>query len=122
MIQNLYKKKLLKKNHVLTFADFTTTTEADIEDMFDEGFYLQLVNSEFKSGLAKPITPAKLTSRAPRILVRLAEFFAAHPLSSGTFNHYRPARFLAENVASLTLSNDTLDRFETAFKALNALL
>jgi hypothetical protein len=41
-----------------------------------------------------------------------------------TFNHYRPARYLAENFARLSkdISAATLDRFEAAMKALNALL
>lgn len=123
MIQNLYMKKLLKKSHVLTFADFTGKTEADIEDMFDENFYLDLVNREFANSLGKNITPADLTSQVPRILVRLEEYFSANPPDGGVvFNHYRPARFLAENASSLTIPNATLDRFESAFKAANALL
>ena len=37
-IDGLYKEKLLKKANVLTFADFTATAEADIEDMFGANF------------------------------------------------------------------------------------
>jgi hypothetical protein len=33
MVENLYKKRLLEKSHVLTFADFTGTKEADIEEV-----------------------------------------------------------------------------------------
>lgn len=122
-IENLYKRKLLKKSHVLTFVDFTKKTESDIEDMFDEDFYLQLVNGEFATALTTKLTPGSLTSYSPRILVRLEEYFAAHPLSGGAqFNHYRPARFLAERAPTLPIPNDTLDRFEAAFKAANALL
>jgi hypothetical protein len=121
-VENLYKKKLLKKSHVLTFADFTGGTEADIEDMFNQDFYLDLVNGEFSGSLSTKLTPSSLTSRAPRILVRLEEYFAANPLKAGVrFNHYRPARFLTET-AHLTIPNNTLDRFEAAFKAVNALL
>jgi hypothetical protein len=47
MVENLYKKKLLAKTHVLTFAEFTGTKEADIEDMFGDQFYLDLVNAEY---------------------------------------------------------------------------
>ena len=123
MVESLYKKKLLKKSHVLTFADFTGKTEADIEDMFDVSFYIKLVNEEFSSSLAGKLEPGNLTSRAPRILVRLEEYFATHPLGGGaTFNHYRPARFFAEKVSTLSIPAATLDRFETAFKAANALL
>ena len=41
-----------------------------------------------------------------------------------TFNHYRPARYLVDNLATLekSISGATLDRFEKAFKAANALL
>lgn len=53
-IENLYKRKLFQKSHVLTFADFTGAAGADIEDMFDVGFYLlKLVNGEYASDLSK---------------------------------------------------------------------
>jgi predicted ATP-dependent endonuclease of OLD family len=121
-IENLYKKKLLKKSHVLTFADFTATAEADIEDMFDEAFYLRLVNEEFANALTAKVKTKDLTSRAPRILVRLEAFLSQNPLKAGQFSHYRPARYFAEKVTALSVPTTTLDRFEAAFKALNGLL
>ena len=122
-IENLYKRKLLVKSHVMTFADFTGTAEADIEDMFDASFYVDLVNAEFAAALMEKIKPSDLTSHAPRILVRLDEYISAHPFSGGTkFSHYRPARFLAENVSTLSIPAATLNRFEVAFKAANSLL
>jgi predicted ATP-dependent endonuclease of OLD family len=124
MIENLYKRKLLSKNHVLTFADFTGKSESDIEDMFEPDFYLKLVNAEYKKQLAKPIELADLNTHHPRILVSLEEYLGKHPLTSGSFNHYRPARYFMENSRKLgkTLSAATLARFEAAFKALNGLL
>lgn len=122
-IKNLYKKKLLKKSHVLTFADFTEGAEADIEDMFDKIFYIQLVNEEFSGSLTTKLKLGDLASRSPRILIRLEEYFSTKPLGGGAvFNHYRPARYFAEKVSSLSIPVATLDRFETAFKAANALL
>ena len=123
MIENLYKKKLLKKSHVLTFADFTGTKEADIEDMFDEDFYVELVNGEFAESLTVKIKLKDLTSSAPRILVKLEEYFSKKPLKAGAkFNHYRPSRFFAEKLSKLVISDATLDRFERAFKTVNDLL
>jgi hypothetical protein len=53
----------------------------------------------------------------------LEEYFSTKPLVGGAkFNHYRPARFFAEKVSTLAISDATLDRFEAAFKAVNALL
>lgn len=123
-VENLYKRKLLNRNHVLTFADFIGKAEADIEDMFDPGFYLRLVNEEYKNQLASPIAQAALNMNSPRILVSIEGYLSKNPLKSGSFNHYRPARYFTENIAALThdLSPTTLDRFEAAFKTLNKLL
>ena len=120
-IENLYKGKLLKKKQVLTFTDFTGGTEADIEDMFAAEFYLGLMNGEF--GVSVSVTD--LPEDRPRILQRIEEYLKKNPLpNSMTFNHYRPARFFSENIGSLQeeLSNETVDRFQRAFDALNQLL
>lgn len=120
-IENLYKKKLLKKKQVLTYADFVPGDEADIEDMFNTGFYLKLVNGEFGSSVAV----GDLPGGSPRILVRLEQHLATNPLpNKAHFNHYRPARYFAENIGTLRseLTAPQLDRFRQAFTALNALL
>ena len=120
-IENLYKKKLLEKNKVLTYDRFAAGDEADIEDMFDPEFYLKLVNGEFGSSL----TVNDLPNGPPRILRRLEQYFESNPLPNGAhFNHYRPARYFSENINSLEseLTKQQLDRFREAFKALNSLL
>ena len=123
--ENLYKRKLLKKKNVLTFADFTGNRESDIEDMFDAGFYVGLINEEYKSVLPRKITVSALSDRGDRILPRVNGFLSKEPLTHGArFNHYRPARYFSENIATLEprISDSTLDRFEEAFKELNQLL
>ena len=120
-IENLYKRKLLKKKQVLTFADFTEASEADIEDMFDSEFYLKLVNGEFGVSLKL----GQLSSTHPKILQRLEKRLEKHPFPKDVeFNHYRPARYLSENIGSLEaeLTDETLGRFQRAFDALNQLL
>ncbi len=124
-IENLYKRTLLKKTFVLTFGDYCRTKEADIEDMFGSEFYLGLVNAEYGTLLIKTIKPQDLTGKAPRLLVRLDEYFKKNPLKrSLTFNHYRPARYFMENCSTLkdALLPETIDRFEKAFHDLNSLL
>lgn len=120
-IEGLYRDKLLKKANVRTFADYTGNKEADIEDMFEPDFYLSLVNAEY--GLTPVITLADLTSKVPRVLVRLEE----RRKSSGvlpTFSHYRPARYFHEKLDALAsrVSADTKERFAKAFADLNKLL
>lgn len=119
MVENLYKKKLLEKTHVLTFADFTGTNEADIEDMFGDDFYLSLVNAEYGSQLKI----GDLKSGPTRILTRLELHLASNPLpGNAALNHYRPARRLAEQIATFPIPDVALDRFEAAFERLNELL
>lgn len=120
-IENLYKKKLLEKKQVLTYADFISADEADVEDMFNPGFYLKLVNGEFGSSVAV----GSLPEGSPRVLVRLGQHLEKNPLPrAATFNHFRPARYFAENLATLEpeLTEPQLDRFREAFSTLNALL
>lgn len=124
-IENLYKRKLLDKKKVLTFADFVSKNEADIEDLFDTELYLKLVNSEFKADLQKPIKSSDLDLTKPRILVQIESHLESNPLKGKTkFSHYRPARYLAENLKDLEkeISTDTLNRFEKAFLKLNKLI
>ena len=123
MIQNLYKKKLLAKKKVLTYADILEQNEADIEDLFDKNFYVELVNKEFEQQLEKPINVDNLNSNSPRILKALEEYFVEHPLKYGEFGHYRPARYFFENIAELWLcmSNDEKSKYETLFKKVNSL-
>ena len=120
-IENLYKKKLLRKNHVLTYADFVPGVEADLEDMFSPGFYLKLVNRAYGSA----VELADLRDEHHRILHRLTLYFDKTPLSEKVnFNHYRPARYFTENISSLAgeLSEQELKRFQQIFDKLNALL
>jgi hypothetical protein len=120
-IESLYKSKLLKKNRVLTYADFVTAKEADVEDMFNVGFYLKLVNAEYGASIKVDDLP----KGPPRVLKRLEQYLADNPLPDGaSFNHFRPARYFATNLATLEadLTEPQLARFREAFEALNALL
>jgi hypothetical protein len=123
-IEDLYKKKLLNKKQVTTYGEFTGKDEADVEDMFERDFYLALVNAEFAKQLETSIDPAALNSNDPRILRAIEAYLEANPLKSGTFGHYRPARYFSENAALLwpQVSDATKDRFEAAFIKLNNLL
>ena len=118
-IENLFKRKLMEKSNVLTFANFVDGDEADVEDMFKPSFYLELVNQEFGSS----INVGDLPTHGNRILPRLEEYLESNPLpESARFNHYRPARYLMEHTHALNIPDQTLDRFERAFTTLNQLL
>ncbi len=123
-IEGLYKKKLLEKKNVLTYADFTGTSEADVEDMFERDFYLDLVNAEFGNQLQRPLVLADLNMSIPRTVVSIEEALKTFPLKIGEFGHYRPARYFLENLDALKdkVTATTKGRFEAAFVRLNSLL
>lgn len=124
-ISNLFKKKLLDKKKVFTFADFVTGDEADIEDVFDFDFYVELLNLEYKKDLSKKIKAADIKSMHPRAIVKIESYFEENPMKgSKKFSHYRPARYFAENVDPLEskLSEDCINRFESIFEKLNGLI
>ena len=119
-IENMWRRKLIKKKQVLTYADFVEASEADVEDVIGTEFYLELVNSEYAAALGEPIEEKDLKSKHSRITVRLKEYFVEHPLRKGvTFNHYRPARYLAERVGEVTVPPAILDRFQRICSEVN---
>lgn len=124
LIEDLYKKKLLTKKQVSTYADFTGGSEADVEDMFDRDFYIEIVNAEFAGQLKAKITKSKLNADEPRTLRAIETWLADNPMKTGSFGHYRPARYFTEKLATLwpKVSEETKDRFEAAFKHLNSLI
>jgi len=115
VVQRLIKQKLLRKKNLLTYAQYVDADEADLEDLFDREFYIELVNKEF----GKTIELAKVNAAIPRVLVALRPFF-----DDNSFNHYRPARYLSEHLGELEaqISDEVIDRFERLFSDLNGLL
>ena len=119
-IENLYKEKLMERNRILTYANFVSSREADVEDMFDPDFYLKLVNGVYGSSIKESaLKPGSL------ILKRIDTYLENNQLpNTAPFNHYRPARYLNTHLDSLKddLANHVLDRWERAFTTLNFLL
>ncbi|MGV8027094.1 MAG: AAA family ATPase [Anaerolineaceae bacterium] len=125
LIENLFKKKLLKKQNVNTYADFLGREEADLEDMFGDEFYLRLVNKEYEDNLQNPITVDDIKNGHPRLLVRLSEYFDGNQMKGDvTFNHYRPARYFVDHIGELEkdIPESAIENFEKVFETLNKLL
>ena len=86
--------------------------------------YVQLVNKEFHDQLTEPIDPASLNDKSQRIVKAIEEYLKANPLKTGSFRHYRPARYMSEHIDHLWsgMSKEAKDRFEKAFETLNGIL
>ncbi|MBM0230295.1 ATP-dependent endonuclease, partial [Micromonospora sp. ATA51] len=111
-ITNMVQRGLLPKDHLIPLTDITGTPEADIEDLFDPGWYLKLLK-ESKVG-----TVAKTKLNGGRIVKQ------AEAALGGRFDHYQPASYLMRSPT--TLHNDvddaTLERFAQLFARINTLL
>ena len=124
LVEELYKKKLLKKKNVLTYADILDCEEADVEDLFAREFYFALVNREYLEELGEPLDANDVNERIPRTVAALDEYFVRNPLDKGTFGHYRPARYFFENIDALwsKISDRTKENAERLFSETNTLL
>ncbi len=118
-IENLFKQKLLEKKNVLVYKEFIKRKEADVEDLFDPEFFLTLVNDEYNLS----INTTELFNETDRIAKRVEVYFKTNNLPDN-FNHYRPARYFNEKLATFVdkIDDKTLERFQKLFKKLNSLL
>lgn len=123
-VESLRKSDILKKGHVFTAADITSTPEADIEDIWGDEVFCRIVNATYALKGKLVLKPGSLPA-GTRVLKKVEDVFradAAYP----EFNHYGPAEWLMRNSAELEKTDaDTsaaLARFEGFFKQVNALL
>ncbi|WP_280448597.1 AAA family ATPase [Nocardia brasiliensis] len=123
-VKRLRDNGRLASNGLVEVSEFTTTDDADIEDLFEPDFYVDLVNRAFKSQLPTPFTTKDLSGNSPRIVRRIEGYFQQQGITSGRINHYKPAvLLLREQVALIPkLSSATLERAEQLFVRLNSLI
>jgi hypothetical protein len=124
-VQRLRDNGQLTKNGLVQISEFTGTADADVEDLFDRDFYLDLVNRAYASDLASSsITAADLNAKDPRIVRQIETVFKKRKIAGGRFNHYKPAAVLLREQASLAgqIDSDTIARADKLFTRLNSLL
>jgi hypothetical protein len=109
-IDSLVERGVIASDKLIPLTQITGSEEADIEDLFDLDFYLELLA---ESGTAT-VTKAKL-KKGKRIVKRV-EATIGHP-----YDHYKPARYLLEKQVDLLSKIDTgtFDRFDKLFEAAN---
>lgn len=111
-LENLVTENIIKEKKILFFNEFTGEKFADFEDMFTDEEYISLYNNAFNDNIK--ITDIKSDQPIMKQLKALN--------GDKDFNHYKPANYMAKNIASITLSEETLNRFEKMFKKINSLL
>ncbi|MGW7687408.1 AAA family ATPase [Streptomyces asiaticus] len=122
-VQRLRDNDQLAKNGLVEISEFTSTADADVEDLFGRDFYLELVNRAYASELTKPISTSELNARDPRVVRQIEAVFKKRKITT-RFNHYKPAAVLLREQATLAPRIDaaTITRADQLFTRLNSLL
>ena len=114
-VENLSNESAIDEDRVLTYADFTGSMEADIEDMLTSNFYLELVNETYGSSIER----ANLPKRSG-IIRRLESYLKKNPIPNNVrFSHIKPAEHLRANIKSIAVPEEVLNRFQKVFDKLN---
>ena len=112
-VDRLVKRGLLAADRLVPLTEVTGGTEADIEDLFDPDVYLDLL-------AAAGVVEGDLSGLTPngRIVKRIEAALGRR------YDHYAPAALLLRQQAKWLpkLGDDTLDRFESLFRRVNATL
>ena len=108
----------------MKWVEVTRVRDADIEDLFEPNFYLNLVNSAYSSHLDEPLTMKSITESNPRIVERLNDHFRANEVCEGEFDRYKPAAYLLEHFDELRddISEDTVKKIASLIERVNGLL
>jgi predicted ATP-dependent endonuclease of OLD family len=127
-LEKLRKSQILKAGHLYTAADFTGKAESDIEDFLHPDLFIKLLNNAYDLSKENKLSVKKLDEAMPntvRIVKKAEAAFNVLPQDVPEFDHFYPSDWLIRNPAFLidsTELDDTLARFEQAFKAINKVL
>lgn len=127
-LDRLKKSQILKAGHLFTAVDFTGKSESDIEDFLHPELFVKLLNSAYDLPEKNILTVAKLDgalSTTERIVKKAEAAFNVMPSDVPEFDHFHPSDWLIRNPTFLVDSpelDETLDRFEQAFKLINEVL
>lgn len=110
-LDNLATQNIIKDKKIIFYHDILSTDYADVEDLFTKDEYIKLYNGAFDEAL----NISSFDSTKP-ILSQIKKL-----RNDKDFNHYRPANFLAQNIATFKISENTINNFENLFKKVNKL-
>ena len=116
-IENLSSEGAIDEDRVLTYADFTESKEADVEDMLTLNFYQELVEGTYDISIKKADLPKR-----SRVISRLESYFETNPIPNNVkFKHIKPAEYLMANIESIEVPEEVLSRFQKVFDKLRVL-
>jgi predicted ATP-dependent endonuclease of OLD family len=126
-IERLRTSQILKASQLFTATEFTGKSESDIEDFIHPELFVKLLNSAYNLSKKNILSVAKLDAAlsTERIVKKAEAAFRIMTQDVQEFNHFYPSDWLLRNPTFLKDSpelDETLDRFEAAFKVINKVL
>jgi predicted ATP-dependent endonuclease of OLD family len=123
-VKRLRDNGQLAANGLIQISEITGSADADIEDLLDRDFYLELVSKAYQAELPGTLTIADINAANPRITKAIEEYFIRTNIADGHFDHYRPAAVLLCQQADLItpVSTASVGRFAQLFGRINSLL
>jgi hypothetical protein len=109
-VRRLRDNGQLAANGLIEISEFTGTSDADIEDLFERAFYLGLVNRACARELSRPLTVADLNQHDPRVVRAIEAYFQRNNIAGGKFDHYRSAAILLRQQANPAAPDHAADR------------
>lgn len=98
--------------------------DADIEDLFEPGLYVELINDAYQGLLVGKKLTVKELPDDPRLVRRVERAFEARGLNNGRINHFSPAAALSRKQGHYLpkINDKTLVRAEKLFSVVNDLV
>ena len=107
-LKRMVEQKIIADKKIIFYHTVIGQTFADIEDLFTKEEYLSLYNGAFGTA----VQMSELDANKP-IMAQLKR------INGKAFNHYSPSNYMANNIGTITFSEDTLARFEKLFEIVN---
>lgn len=123
-ITRLREAGRLGRGGLVELGEIVGRPDADIEDLFEQGLYVELVNDAYQGLLAKKKLTVSELPKDDRLVRRVERAFEARGLNSGRINHFSPAAALNRDQKKYVpkISDKTLDLAEELFSRVNAFI
>lgn len=121
-IRKLREAGRLGTGGLVQIGDVIGQPDADIEDLFEPDFYVELVNDAYQGLLSGSLLTVEELPEDKRLVRRVERAFAQRGLNNGRINHFSPASALIRSQTKYIpkLSEKTLERAEHLFSAINS--
>ena len=116
--------RIENSSNQIKMVEVVKMRDADMEDLFDPNFYLELVNQAYSRVLPHALTMKAISGPNPRIAQRIQKFFEQEGICGGQFDTYRPASYLLQKHLELRpkIDDAIIDRAASMFARVNSLL